>query len=213
MTAMLQIIVLLIITAALIRGFKKGIVKQTPAVLGFAFGVVASRVLREGIEDWLIETLPISDESWSTVFVCSIVASCIIYGIVYFGFDLFSRPLKFLLKPFGIGAFNSILGAAFNAVQWLMMLSLACNVILCVNPDSPLLDKVASDDGNIMEITLLFAPALLGGEDASDLAHRRQLRDARKISEANFMLKNNVIINIEESAFYARSIRHIKYNA
>lgn len=211
MTVMLQILALLIVTAALIRGFRKGMVKQTSAVLGFAFGVVSSQVLRGGMEDWFAGVLPMGDDAWNAVFVCGIATSCVIYGIVFFGFDLFSRPLRFLLKPFGTGALNSILGAAFNAVQWFMIMSLFCNVILCLNPDSPLLDKVASDDGNIMEITLLFAPALLGGEDASELAHRRQLREAGKISKANFMLKNNVII--DDRAFCARSSCYIKYNA
>ena len=167
---------------AVVRGFRRGLVRQTASVLGFAFGVVGARVLRPVAEDLVESFLPGLASTWCGPFMLASLASVFLYCLLYGLFSLAGRPLQWLFRPFGGGAFDAVLGSAFALVKWLLALSLVFNLLLCASPDSRMLDACASDDGNLFEAVALIAPALLGGEDADELAHRRQIRDARSIS-------------------------------
>ncbi len=184
MTVFCQIIAVAVAIIAVVRGFRLGLVRQTASVLGLAFGVVGARVLRPWAED-LIETfLPGMATAWFGPFLLSTLSSILLYCLIYGLFSLAGKPLQWLFRPFGGGAFDAVLGSAFAVVRWLLALSLVFNLMLCLHPDSRMLDACASDDGNLFEAVALIAPALLGGEDADELAHRRQIRDARSISQA-----------------------------
>ena len=53
-----QLIVLIVAAAALIIGFRKGLARQTPAVIGVAFGIISGRLLAPGHNDVLYGALP-----------------------------------------------------------------------------------------------------------------------------------------------------------
>lgn len=184
MTVICQIVAVAVAVVAVVRGFRLGLVRQTASVLGLAFGVVGTRVLRPAAEELIDGFLPGIASSWDGPFLVATLASVSLYGLLYGLFCLGGRPLQWLFRPFGGGAFDAVLGSAFGLLKWLLALSLAFNLLLCVSPDSRMLDACASDDGNLFEAVALIAPALLGGEDAGELAHRRQIRDARSISQA-----------------------------
>lgn len=183
--AVYLIAIVAVVVIGLVRGYRSGFTSQVANVLGFCFGVVATRVLRIDTEDWITGWLP-GNPSWDTPYIAATMASALIYLLVYYGFDLLSGVLKSIMEPLGKGTLNSLFGSAFCCFKWLMVLSIVFNMMFCLNTSSPaLLKSAAASDANLTEEILLLAPAMLGGEDASDLAHRHQLKEARKISRAN----------------------------
>lgn len=183
--AVYLIVIVAVAVVGLVKGYRNGFTSQVANVLGFCFGVVSTRVLRIDTEEWLMGWLP-GVPSWDSPFIVATVASAIIYLVVYYGFDLLSGILKSIMQPLGKGTLNSLFGAAFCSFKWLMILSILLNLMFCLNTSSPVLLKASTaSDANLTEEILLLAPGMLGGEDASDLAHRHQLKEARKISRAN----------------------------
>lgn len=184
MTVFCQIVAVAVAIVAVVRGFRRGLVRQTASVLGLAFGVVGTRVLRPAADELFYSFLPGLASRWDGPFLIDTLSSVCLYLLLFGLFCLGGKPLQWLFRPFGGGAFDAVLGSAFAVVKWLLALSLVFNAFICTNPDSRMLDACASDDGNLFEAVALIAPSLLGGEDACELAHRRQIRDARSISRA-----------------------------
>ena len=67
---------------------------------------------------------------------------------------------------------NSTAGSLFCLADWLMWTSIVLNLTLCAKPDCGLERCGDNGDGNVVAETMLFAPALLGGEDVCDLWHK-----------------------------------------
>lgn len=193
MTVFCQIVAVAVAVVSVVRGFRLGLVRQTASVLGLAFGVVGTRVLRTAVEDMIDGFLPGLASGWDGPFIIGTLASALLYSLIFGLLSLGGKPLQWLFRPFGGGAFDAVLGALFGILKSLLVLSLIFNGLLCANPDSRMLDACASDDGNLFEVVALIAPSILGGEDAGELAHRRQIRDARSISQApNIMVPASV---------------------
>lgn len=204
--ALFHIIALLTIALALVRGYCTGLAAQVGGVLGWAFGVVVTRIAREDLEIWISDAFPGLCEGCEASYIVATITSVIIYLPIYFGFNLFSRPLATILKVFNAGALNSIAGSAFCALKWLMLVSLGFNLFLCWKPQSSLCRHATAPDGNVVYGVMMIAPSLLGGENPSDLALKQQLRDARKISCINFNREQCVMI-----MYPARDLTNIFY--
>ncbi len=176
------LLAILIATAGVIKGYRKGFWRQIPLLIGFCFGVVCARIFCLPVEEGLRELIPSIASRPESDFVYSTISRGLIYVIVYELFSFCTGFLRLLFKTFRSGVLDSMAGSFFTLVRYLLMLSVAFNFLLCWQTDSQLLRSAKSDDGNIVEAVMLVAPAILGGDSVEDLAHILQLEEAKCIS-------------------------------
>ncbi|MDE6754857.1 MAG: CvpA family protein [Muribaculaceae bacterium] len=177
-----HIIVLVVAVVALFKGYSNGFTRQVSGILGFAFGTVCCHVFSDEVEGAIKWILPGIGSVPGSTFIYSVITVALIYIVVFMVFRLLTGILRSAMQVFCIGLLDRLFGAAFCLVKYLLLLSIAYNIIVCINPSSPLMKYANADDGNIVECVMLLAPELLGCYSFSDLAHILQLREARKIS-------------------------------
>lgn len=177
-----HIVILLLATLGIVGGFRKGLARQTPKFIGFCFGVLCAHIFRAPVEEAVRSVIPWFDGTVKAPFAYSVLTVSVIFLAVYEIFGFVTGFLKYVISPLGGSILDSIAGAAFMLFRYMMMISIVYNAFLCVKTDSTLLRYAKSDDGNIVEETMLLAPAVLGGEDVEDLAHAIQLEEAKRIS-------------------------------
>lgn len=177
-----HIIVLAVAAFSVIKGFKRGFTGQISGILGFAFGTVCAHVFEPDVEAALRAILPGVRHSAGGAFIYSVLSSVIVYSIVYTAFKMFTKVLRSAMQVFYVGMLDAILGAMFSLLKYMLLLSIVYNLLLCINPKSPLLKYASADDGNIVESVVLLAPGLLGCGSVHDLSHLIQLHEAKKIS-------------------------------
>ena len=181
---MYSLIVLVIVAAGAVWGFRKGLACQTPGVLGVAFGIITTRIMQQPVAEAISEAIPSAHGSVGEVFIYQAVANALIFTVVYLIFATITGFLSRVLSSRDRSILDNIAGGVFALFKYLLFMSVAYNFLAAVNlnPDSPLVRCARSDDGNVVEETMLLAPALLGGEDVEDLSHKIQLEEAKKIS-------------------------------
>lgn len=194
-----HLVAICVAVAALLRGYTLELTGQMASVLGMSFGIVGTRVLRGEAENLARELFPELCTNWNGAFVASTFASIGVYCAFYCAFELFAKPLRQVLRPLHGGTLNGIAGSVVCCAKWIILLSLAYNLALCFGTRPAMLRQVAADDYNVVECVLLVAPSLLGGEDAADLAHRRQLLDARKISDATNFVNGHIVNKMSDA--------------
>lgn len=163
-------------------GWRRGFARQTNCVIGFAFGAVCAHIFGQPVSDMIISIMPSIIDGWAASFIITNIAASTVYIIAY---TLFKSITFLIAKAFsylGNGILNSLFGAVFRIFNWLIFTSIFLNLTVCCNPESKLIKYAADNDGNIAGSTLLLAPAILGSDNAQQLAHLYQLREARKIS-------------------------------
>lgn len=175
-------LVLLVGLWGAIHGFRRGITRQLAAVLGFAFGAVCSRVFTPDHAESFRPLAQRFGDPHFLSFISNLVCASTIYFVVYCLFSISSGILRAALSVFQVGMFNRLVGAFFSLTSFLLWLSIAFNLLLCLNPDSGLLRYEKSDDGNIVAAVMDMTPAILGCRGAADFAHEVQLREASTIS-------------------------------
>lgn len=177
-----HILIIAVAFIALAKGFKSGFTGQISAILGFAFGIVCAHIFSTQGESFFRMILPGVKDCVGSSFIYSLLSAVSIYVIVFYLFKILTKVLRSAMEVFNVGMLDSILGAAFSLVKYLLVLSIFLNLLLCVSPNSGLMKYARADDGNIVEGVVLLAPALLGCFSAEDLSHILQLWEAKKIS-------------------------------
>lgn len=168
--------------ASVVVGFRRGLARQTPAVIGVAFGIVSARLLAPGLDEVLYGAFPSVHGKVEERFLYDTLST----GLVFFSiYAIFRTVTSFLGKVMASGdksILDNLAGALFGLFKWILFLSIFFNFICGASEGSDLRRCARSDDGNIAEEVMLLAPTLLGGEDVVDLSHKIQLDEAKKIS-------------------------------
>lgn len=180
--AIYHVLVIVVALVGMFRGFHAGLMRQVSGVLGFVFGLVAARALGPDFAAWLAGWFPQVYHPVARGFFISILGYGIIWGISMFVFSMFAGILNFILGMIPVGIVNSIAGAAFCLLKYLMFLSLLFDLAICRPFDSPLMHCARHDDGNLVDCVIRLAPELLGTMSAEEYVHRVQLWEARTIS-------------------------------
>ena len=178
-----HIIVIVIAAVAVIKGFRSGFTGQVSGVLGFAFGTVCTHVFSDQAEAFMRSLLPGLQGHVGSAFIYSVTSAAMVYVVVYMLFKILTKVLRSAMQVFYVGMLDRLLGSAFCLAKYMLLLSLAYNLIVCVNPSSQLMKYATSDDGNVVECVMLLAPGLLGCHSFEDFYHLLQLREAKKISQ------------------------------
>ncbi len=180
--AIYHILVIVVALVGMFRGFHTGLLRQVSGVLGFVFGIVAARSLGPDFAVWISGWFPQVYDPVAKTFFVSILAYGIIWGLCMFIFSMFTGILNFILGMIPVGVVNSIAGAAFTLLKYLMFLSILFDLALCRPFDSPLMHCAQHDDGNLVDCVIRLAPELLGTMSADEFVYKVQLWEARSIS-------------------------------
>ena len=180
--AIYHILVIAVALVGMWRGFNSGLMRQVSGVLGFIFGIVAARAVGPDFAMWLAGWFPQVYHPVAKTFFVSILAYGIIWGLSMFLFSMFTGILNFILGLIPVGIVNSIAGAAFCLLKYLMFLSLLFDLAICRPFDSPLMHCARHDDGNLVDGVIRLAPELLGTMSAEEYVLKVQLWEARTIS-------------------------------
>lgn len=180
--AIYHILVIVVALVALMRGFRRGLTRQVSDIIGFAFGIVAARTLGPDFAVCLEDWVPRFYHPVARSFFFSTLSYGLIWSACIFVFSILTRVLNVVLGVIPVGIMNSIGGAVFTLLKYLMFLSLLFDLGLCRPFGSPLMHCARHDDGNLVDCVIRLAPAVLGSMSAEEYVHRVQLWEARSIS-------------------------------
>ena len=180
--ALFHIIAIGVAILGVVRGYRRGLTGMVTSVLGLAFGVVCAHIFWDAAAEVVNGVLPASLTSRSGYYLTSNLGAGLVYFLIYFIFRTITKVIRQALDSGQSGLLNSLLGAFFCLMNYLLMLSVAYNVGVGINPAGQLMRYGRADDGNVIEAVMWIAPAALGSESFGDFAHEEQLRQARKIS-------------------------------
>lgn len=180
--AIYHIMVIAVALVAMLRGFRTGLTRQVSGILGFVFGIVAAQALGPEFETWLMGWVPKFYDPVAKEFFFSTLSFGLIWSGCVGAFSLLTKILNVVLGYLPVGIMNSIGGAVFTLLKYLMFLSLLFDLAICRPQDSPLMHCVRHDDGNLVDGVVRLAPAVLGYMSAEDYALKVQLWEARDIS-------------------------------
>ncbi len=177
-----HIIILIAGVLGIFRGWRCGFLGQTGGLLGILFGIVFCRLFaRDGAE--IIEgMLPSIAGLFASDFIYMSLSTAAIFITVYLGFRLLSSIFRRILCGLRLGAINSLAGSALCLFKYMLMISLVYNVILAIFPGCALMRECKAGDGNMVEVVMELAPALLNTYSPCDLALKYQLKEAEAIS-------------------------------
>lgn len=202
-----QIIVIIVAAVAVVKGFRKGFTGQVAGVLGFAFGAVCAHVFGDDMGQLLQSWFPSIRHAVGSPFIYGLLSAVVVYLVVYLLFGMLAKLFRSILQSFGVGMLDSIFGSAFCLLKYMIFLSIVYNLILCINPDSRLLDYARADDGNVVECVLLLGPSVMGCLDCEDFSHLLQLKEAKKISHNLNALPG--VYNVADSNVVSPEIENI----
>lgn len=180
--AIYHILVLAVALVGMLRGFHTGLMRQMSGILGFVFGIVAARVLGPDLSDWLASWFPQFYHPVAKTFFISILSYGSIWSLTVLVFSMFTGVLNFVLGLIPVGIMNSIAGAVFSTLKYLMFLSILFDLAICRPFDSPLMHCARHDDGNLVDGVIRLAPELLGTMSAEEYILSVQLWEAKSIS-------------------------------
>lgn len=177
-----HIIVIAVAVWGIVTGYRKGFLRQLGGFVGVAFGIVAARLFSFELHPHVEGLVPEFVAGFKREFVVDTLTCGVIYLLVAGIVELFAFPLGKMMKVFGSGVLDSIGGAVFRLFKYLMVVSIAYNLIVDMNPSGSLTTSSRQHDGNVVEGVIKVAPAVLGFPDGEEVGYRQQLEDARKIS-------------------------------
>jgi uncharacterized membrane protein required for colicin V production len=177
-----HLIVLLAAAGGAVWGFRRGLARQTPSVIGMAFGIICTRILAPGLYGVLYGAFPSVHGEVCERFVYDTLSTTLVFCSVYMIFATVTGFLGKVLHRDDRTILDNLGGSLYGLFRCLLLVSIAYNFLLALNPGSILLKSARSDDGNAVGEVMLLAPSLLGGEDVEELFHRVQLEEAKKIS-------------------------------
>lgn len=150
-----DIIIVIAVAGGLILGYSKGAIRQVSSVVGVAAGVIACRLAGPkavGFAASLMgnETAPDASQ------VATFVGYAGLFFLVWLAVWLICRILRQATHALMLGPLDGVAGAVFLSFKWLTVLSMAFNLWLLIDPDTPLFASALS-----AKVTEL-APALFG---------------------------------------------------
>jgi len=178
-----MLILIAVLVYAVWRGWRTGLIHQLAGVLGMAFGIVAARMFYTQVGEWLLGEWPRLGDGFAHEYKVRILSAALIFAAVYMAFSLMAAVLRSALSLLHAGALNAIAGAAVSLMKWVVVMSVMYNVLLALSPEGDLAGFCDDGDGNLVELVMSVAPALMDTGCPDDLEHERKLEEAKTISD------------------------------
>lgn len=124
----IDILIAVVVLAALITGAVAGLIKQIGTLVAFVLAVLSCRAFGDRLTAILSGPAP-----EHPVFM-QVVSYILIFVVVFVAVVLLARLLKATARALMLGPVDRILGALFRALLWVVILSACLNVYFLVYP-------------------------------------------------------------------------------
>lgn len=138
-----DIILIVVLAAAAILGFIKGFFAQIGSIAGVVLGIILCRLFGESVRALLF-----GDD---TGMGYTIAAYAILFVAVYLLCFIVARLFSTTLSALHLGIINRVAGAVFAVFTWAVIISVATNLYLVVEP---------KDEGFFMNRNKPWRPAI-----------------------------------------------------
>ncbi len=156
---MIDITLLIILTAAALLGFRKGLIAQAGSAAAIIIAIIACRTLGPAATDII---MPAPEESSMSRLMASAIAYSAVYLVAYYAVILISKLLRQVTHTLFLGPLDRIGGAIVNILKWSLALSLAFNLYTALWPDGKLLSSSTLAQGRPIRWITALAPKALG---------------------------------------------------
>lgn len=120
----LDIVILLPLLIGLVRGLMKGLVTEIIAIVAVVLGFIGAKIWGPPFSAWVLQQF-----TWPQP-VCDAVAYALLFIAVTLALNLVGRLISRLLKAISLGWVNRLLGGAFGAAKWAVIV---LALVFCVN--------------------------------------------------------------------------------
>lgn len=141
--SVIDIVLLIPIVLAVIRGFQKGFLVEVSMLVGLVLGVLAGYKFSDIVNTWLQKSFEIN---------YPLLAFAITFGAVLIGLFFLAKTLERVLKIVAMGWLNKLVGAVFSTAKWVFILSI---IIMFFNKINSMFNIVSQEE---IESSLLYQP-------------------------------------------------------
>ena len=155
-------ILLLIVLAALVIGWRKGFVRQSASLVSWALGIAICFFFSDRITELFILLNP-STADWPVPSITvKTVAVSFAFLIVTLAVRVVAFVLRKLIKSVHLGVFDRAGGSLLFMFKWLMVVSILLNLLFACNPDADTFRTRHALANKPFEFTLDLMPHVLG---------------------------------------------------
>ncbi len=135
---MLDVIIIAVVVAAAVMGFRKGFIGQLGSVAAIIIGVVACRLFGPQVTDMIMPAGQGPEVNSMSKYAYSILAYAGVYIVAYYAVILVARLLRTVTHTLLLGPLDHMAGAVVSIVKWLLALSVALNLYAIIVSGSDL---------------------------------------------------------------------------
>ena len=157
-------ILLVIALAAVVVGWRKGLVRQVASLARWVAGIIVTLLLGDRITR-LFLTLNPDAASWPLASVTvKAVALSITFLLITLALRLFSASLRSLTRAAGLGTLDRLGGAALFAFKYVFLLSVGLNLLMAYRPNADTFATMHALGNAPYEFTINLMPRVLGAD-------------------------------------------------
>lgn len=132
-----DLVVVIIVVGAIIRGAMSGLVMQLASLLGLIIGAIFAGQLADVVAPWLISWMKASDNER----IIGILSYVIAFLLIFMAICFIGRLLQATIEAIKVNSLNRLAGAAFCVVKWLFLLSIILNLVVQMDRNEKLIEK------------------------------------------------------------------------
>lgn len=182
--AILNIIVITLCLWGIWRGWRRGFALQVPSLLAWCLGIIAALIGGESLAQLIMQE-GLTAQYIDATFVAVYLSASLLYFCVYLMIRIVGSLFTAAFARISSGPINACIGAAAGLLKYATALSLLLNLWSAISQDCVALKIADQGDGGVIEAVMLLSPAITSTPSFHELLHRRQLREAKKISLHN----------------------------
>lgn len=157
-------ILLLILLGALVVGWRKGLVRQTASLVSWAVGIAVCLFFGDQITQLFLAINPDAAQWPLASITVKVVALAIFFLFVTLTLRVLSYVTRKLIKAANLGCLDRAGGAVLFLFKWLMVLSIALNLLYAYNPNADTFGTCHALNNKPYEFTLDLMPRVLGAD-------------------------------------------------
>lgn len=148
----IDIIILIPLIFALIKGFRKGLILELATLAGLILGIYAAKEFSQPVSDWLNALFDIQN---------SLLVFGLTFAIVLIGLYFLGKLLEKLIKLVAMGWLNKIGGAVFSLAKWGAIISVILLIVDKVNDSYTLIENENLNKSVLYKPVKDFTPTIL----------------------------------------------------
>lgn len=139
----IDIVFICIFVFGLVSGFVSGFIKQVASLGGLILAIVGARYLSPVFEKLLRSWFSFSESLYSPL------AYLIAFLLILFGCRLIALALHKVAKWAMLGGVNRVMGMAFGALKYILLVSILINIYDLIDRDSVVINKEYKENSRL----------------------------------------------------------------